>query len=149
MRDPPSKIYCYPLNLDTVETEAVAGPRNIQCNKNLVISCWRARSQMVRFRAEGNSLTRNRNETRLNGIRKGEQREQWTEVFNNFPACRYRSCGQRRCKNPANDTRCRLETITATWAIKRASEWRSKDFSSAVTRLLLPFYRAGYRDAYP
>lgn len=30
VRDPPSKIYCYPLNLDTVETEAIAAPRNVR-----------------------------------------------------------------------------------------------------------------------
>lgn len=35
-RDPPSEIYGYPLNLDAGETEAIAGPRNILPNKNLV-----------------------------------------------------------------------------------------------------------------
>lgn len=34
--DPPSEIYGYPLNLDAGETEAIAGPRNILPNKNLV-----------------------------------------------------------------------------------------------------------------
>lgn len=32
----PSEIYGYPLNLDAGETEAIAGPRNILPNKNLV-----------------------------------------------------------------------------------------------------------------
>lgn len=35
-------------------------------------------------------------------------------VFNNFPDCRYRTCGQRRYKRPDNVTRYRVETITAT-----------------------------------
>lgn len=39
-RDPPSEIYGYPLNLDAGETEAIAGPRNILPNKNLVTTFY-------------------------------------------------------------------------------------------------------------
>lgn len=42
------------------------------------------------------------------------------------------------------------ETITATRAIKRASEWRSKDFRHAVTpRTPFASFRARYHEVHP